>query len=151
MAKPNLHQDIEVTAQGRIEPNGPGVFVIQGCRIVATDAYKNFKNTPGKSAYLGRPWKEYSRTIIMNSFIDGAIHPEGWHPWPGSNANNTAYYAEYENQGPGADTSKRVNWPAIKKLSPQDAESFTPAKLFIDPNVWISNTGVPFEAGKFSV
>jgi len=151
IARPSLHQDCEVTAQGRTEPNGPGGFVIQGSRIVATDGYKTFKNSPGKSAYLGRPWKEYSRTIIMNSFIDEFINPEGWHAWPGSNADNTAYYAEFENKGPGADTSKRVTWPAIKKLSPQDAEKFTPAKLFANPNSWIPTTGVPFEAGKFSV
>jgi len=151
ITKPMFGQDCEVTAQSRNEPNGPGGYIIQGSRITADNAYKTFKNQPGKSAYLGRPWKEFARTIVMNSFIDESINPEGWHAWPGSNAANTAYYAEYQNQGPGSDTSKRVTWPAVKKLTPQDADSFTPAKLFVNPEQWISNTGVPFAPGAFSV
>uniref|UniRef100_A0A3Q7EFY0 Pectinesterase catalytic domain-containing protein n=1 Tax=Solanum lycopersicum TaxID=4081 RepID=A0A3Q7EFY0_SOLLC len=36
-------------------------------------------------AYIGRPWKEYSKTIIMQSNIDAFIDPSGWSPWNTTN------------------------------------------------------------------
>ena len=36
---------------------------------------------PKNSAYLGRPWRNYARVVILNSEIDGHIRPEGWHDW----------------------------------------------------------------------
>ncbi|KAJ1402376.1 Pectinesterase, catalytic [Sesbania bispinosa] len=63
--------------------------------------------------YLGRPWKQYSRTVVMQSFMDSFINPAGWHEWSGDFALSTLYYAEYANTGPGSDTSNRVTWPVI--------------------------------------
>ncbi|MCL7030992.1 hypothetical protein MKW94_014710 [Papaver nudicaule] len=69
--------------------------------------------------FLGRPWKEYSRTVYMQSHLGDHIDPAGWSPWNKSNPfTKTLYYGEYANQGPGAGTGKRVKWPGyhvIKK------------------------------------
>lgn len=82
----------------------------------------------------------------MQSEIDDLIHPEGWMPWMGSFGLDTCSYSEFENRGPGADTTKRVTWKGIKKVTPEEAADFTPAK-FIDGDLWIPATGVPYTPG----
>ncbi|XP_073030595.1 pectinesterase-like [Primulina eburnea] len=139
--KPLENQACMVTAQGRKDPRGVGAIVLQNCDIVAEPAFTATK--PALEAYLGRPWKEYSRTIIMQSNIDGFISPEGWSPWAGTFALDTLYYGEYQNRGPGSNQAGRVHWKGIKKISPQIAESFTGGKMYTD-DVWVKSSGVPY-------
>ncbi|CAL5355745.1 unnamed protein product [Camellia sinensis] len=62
-----------LTAQGRIDKQPNTGIVIQKCRIDATADLTPVKtNFP---TYLGRPWKEYSRTIFMQSTICWMIDP----------------------------------------------------------------------------
>ena len=137
-----------VTAQGRTEQNGPGVFVLQGCTFSGTPDYMPVKTK--SPSYLGRPWKEYSRTIVMNSMITDVIAPEGWTPWMGTFALDTLFYAEYQNKGAGANQAQRVKWAGIKTLTGAQADSFTPAKLFSNGDKWIPTSGVPYAGGAFS-
>jgi len=50
--------------------------------------------------FLGQPWKLFSRTVIMQSFIDKHIDPTGWFPWDAEFVLSTLYYVEYANTGP---------------------------------------------------
>ncbi|TKY61763.1 pectinesterase/pectinesterase inhibitor 7 [Spatholobus suberectus] len=59
--------------------------------------------------YLGRPWKEYLRTIYMQSIMDILTAFAGWHEWSGNFSLTTLYYAEYDNMGPTSNTANRVN------------------------------------------
>ncbi|XP_051127970.1 pectinesterase-like [Andrographis paniculata] len=145
--KPMENQACMVTAQGRKDRRSIGVTVLQGCAIVADPAF--LAVTPPVNAYLGRPWKEFSRTIIMQSYIGGFISPDGWSPWMGSFALDTLYYGEYQNKGPGADMSKRVTWKGIQKMTPEIAESFTAAKVY-QGDEWVKAAGVPYDAGMMS-
>ena len=138
------NQGCMVTAQGRKERRGIGAIVLQNCQIVADPAFLAVQ--PPIKDYLGRPWKEFSSTIIMQTSIDGFIAPEGWSPWMGNFGIDTCYYAEYNNRGPGADTSKRVQWKGIKKITPQIAQSFTPG-AYIQGDAWITVSGVPYAPG----
>ncbi|CAA0834229.1 Putative pectinesterase/pectinesterase inhibitor 28 [Striga hermonthica] len=142
--KPMDNQACMVTAQGRKDKRSLGVTVIQNCDIVAEPGFLAVK--PALSAYLGRPWKEYSRTIIMQSNIDGFIAPEGWSPWMGTFALDTLYYGEYQNRGAGSNLSKRVTWKGIKKITPKIAESFTPQVVFAGDE-WVKGAGVPYVPG----
>ncbi|KAL3829354.1 hypothetical protein ACJIZ3_018156 [Penstemon smallii] len=144
--KPMDNQACMVTAQGRKEHRGVGAIIMQNCNIKAEKAFTDV--TPPLKAYLGRPWKEYSRTIIMNSNIDGFIAPEGWAPWMGTFALDTLYYGEYNNRGAGSKLDNRVTWKGIKKITPQIAESFTPAKMYVG-DLWVKNSGVPYAPGMF--
>ncbi|XP_073126400.1 pectinesterase-like [Henckelia pumila] len=139
--KPMDNQACMVTAQGRKDPRGIGAIVLQNCDIVAEPAFTATK--PALEAYLGRPWKEYSRTIIMQSNIEGFIAPEGWSPWAGTYALDTLYYGEYQNRGPGSNQAGRVHWKGIKKITPQIAESFTGGRMYTD-DVWVKSSGVPY-------
>lgn len=142
--KPLDNQGCMVTAQGKDEERGIGAIVLQNCSIVAEPEYLK---APKVVAYLGRPWRMFSTTIIMQSFIDGFISPEGWSKWNDSSFGlDTSFYAEYQNTGPGADTSKRVTWQGIKHITPETAASYT-AGPYIQGDSWIPQAGVPYQAG----
>ncbi|CAH8278990.1 unnamed protein product [Arabidopsis lyrata] len=139
--KPMKGQSCMITAQGRTDVRESSGLVLQNCHITGEPAYLPVKSI--NKAYLGRPWKEFSRTIIMGTTIDNIIDPAGWLPWNGDFALNTLYYAEYENNGPGSDQAQRVKWPGIKKISPKQARRFTPAR-FLRGNLWIPPNRVPY-------
>ncbi|XP_061356735.1 pectinesterase-like [Gastrolobium bilobum] len=143
--RPNSGQKNMVTAQGRVDPNQNTGIVIQKCRIGAT---KDLEPVKGSfPTFLGRPWKEYSRTVIMQSTISDVIDPAGWHEWDANFALNTLFYGEYQNTGVGAATSGRVKWKGFKVItSSSEAQSFTPAN-FIAGSGWLGSTGFPFSLG----
>ncbi|XWS14110.1 hypothetical protein CRYUN_Cryun36dG0095000 [Craigia yunnanensis] len=142
--KPLENQQCIVTAQGRIERREVSALVLQNCVISGAPEYLPVKNE--NKAYLGRPWKEFSRTIIMQSQLDDIIAPEGWLPWNGNFALDTISYAEFGNRGPGADQTNRVKWRGIKKINTAQAQRFTPA-VFLRGGDWIPSSGVPYTPG----
>lgn len=140
--RPNSGQKNMVTAQGRVDPNQNTGIVIHKSRIGSTSDLKPVLSS--FPTYLGRPWKEYSRTVIMQTNIDDVIVPEGWHEWSGNFALNTLVYREYQNTGPGSDTSKRVTWKGYKVItSASEAQEYT-AGNFIGGGSWLRATGFPF-------
>nr|O04886.1 RecName: Full=Pectinesterase 1; Short=PE 1; AltName: Full=Pectin methylesterase; Flags: Precursor [Citrus sinensis]AAB57667.1 pectinesterase [Citrus sinensis] len=143
--KPNSGQKNMVTAQGRTDPNQNTGIVIQKSRIGATSDLKPVQGS--FPTYLGRPWKEYSRTVIMQSSITDLIHPAGWHEWDGNFALNTLFYGEHQNSGAGAGTSGRVKWKGFRVItSATEAQAFTPGS-FIAGSSWLGSTGFPFSLG----
>ena len=58
----------------------------------------------------------------MNSFIDSHIHKEGWHDWNKPHSHTTTFFAEYNNYGPGADTSARASFAHV--LSDEEAAEY---------------------------
>ncbi|KFK37146.1 hypothetical protein AALP_AA4G219200 [Arabis alpina] len=125
-----------VTAQGRAEPKQNSGISIINCRITAETL-----------TYIGRPWKAYSRTVVMQSYLGGEIHPSGWYPWSGGFGLNTLFYGEFMNTGPGSSVSGRVKWDGYHSaLTVTEAEKFTVAN-FIDGDMWLPSTGVSFDSG----
>ncbi|THU57639.1 hypothetical protein C4D60_Mb03t05650 [Musa balbisiana] len=143
--KPLPGQVNAVTAQGRTIPDQTTGISIHNCTVRAApdleEADSNFTKT-----FLGRPWKEYSRTVYMQSFIDGVIEPVGWLEWSGSFALTTLYYGEYDNHGPGANTSGRVQWPGYSLMNAMDALNFT-VYNFTTADAWLSSTSIPYSGG----
>ncbi|XP_059447650.1 pectinesterase-like [Corylus avellana] len=143
--KPSSGRDNFITAQGRTSPDENTGISIHNCKISAASDFAPVKDK--FSTYLGRPWKQYSRTIIMQSFLDDIIHPSGWSPWSGNFGLKTLYYGEYMNSGPGASTSGRVKWPGYRaSLTSNEAQGFTVAG-FIAGHLWLPSTGVSFDSG----
>ncbi|KAG9154713.1 hypothetical protein Leryth_014221 [Lithospermum erythrorhizon] len=99
-----------VTAHGRIDPAQSTGFVFENCLINGTDRYMTlyFSKPKGRLNFLGRPWKEYSRTVFIQCNMEALITPDGWLPWSGDFAIKTLYYGEFQNKGPGANVSARV-------------------------------------------
>ncbi|KAF9669312.1 hypothetical protein SADUNF_Sadunf14G0094500 [Salix dunnii] len=133
-----------ITAQGRTDPNQNTGTSIHNCNLRAADDLAS--SNQAVQTYLGRPWKEYSRTVYMQSFMDGLINPAGWQKWNGDFALNTSYYAEYNNTGPGSDTTNRVTWPGFHVINATDAANFT-VSVFLLGNDWLPQTAVPFSSG----
>ncbi|XVF32806.1 hypothetical protein REPUB_Repub17cG0114500 [Reevesia pubescens] len=132
-----------ITAQGRTDPNQNTGTSIHDCNIMAADDLAS-SNTTFKT-YLGRPWKEYSRTVYMQNFMDSLIDPAGWRAWDGDFALSTLYYAEYDNSGAGSNTSSRVTWPGYHIINATDAANFT-VSSFLLGDEWLPDTGVPYTA-----
>ncbi|KAM0984893.1 hypothetical protein ACFX2I_012162 [Malus domestica] len=146
--KPMDNQACMVTAQGRIDRRQPSGIILQNCTISGDPEYIPVKDK--NKSYLGRPWKNLARTVVMQSQIDGIIAPEGWMEWTGSNNHQSCWFGEYRNRGPGSHMSKRVKWSGIKNLSADQAVAFTSGK-FVEGDKWIKPSGVPYVAGMVSV
>ncbi|KAK0571795.1 hypothetical protein LWI29_021703 [Acer saccharum] len=128
-----------ILANGRSDPGQSTGFSVQKCRITA--ASDNYET------YLGRPWKQYSRSVVMQSTIDDSVASRGWVEWPGAGSyGKTLYFAEYSNVGPGAGTSNRVNWPGFHVIGASEAVKFTVGS-FISGTSWLPSTGVTFVSG----
>ncbi|KAL2920481.1 putative pectinesterase/pectinesterase inhibitor 59 [Bienertia sinuspersici] len=134
-----------ITAQGRVDPNQNTGIVIHGCRIMAD---KDLKPRIGSvSTYLGRPWQEYSRTVIARSYIDILVNRAGWMPWKSSSYLRTLYYAEFANFGPGARLRHRVKWPGYHDIRNSRYVAQFSVERFIAGRKWLPETGVPFSPG----
>ncbi|CAM8991318.1 unnamed protein product [Rhodiola kirilowii] len=134
-----------ITAQGRTDPNQNTGTSIHNCVIRAADDLAS--NNKTVKTYLGRPWKEYSRTVYMQSYMDKSIHSTGWSKWDGDFALNTSYYAEFNNSGPGSNTTGRVTWLGYHVITnATDMANFT-VSAFLLGDDWLPQTGVPYSAG----
>ncbi|KAI3460788.1 hypothetical protein Pfo_017451 [Paulownia fortunei] len=141
---PMPNQFNAITAQGRTDPNQNTGISIQNCSIRAADDLAQTNITI--QTYLGRPWKKYSRTLYMQSFMGSLIHPAGWSIWSGDFALNTSYYAEFDNSGPGSNTAMRITWPGFHIVNATDAANFT-VSAFLVGDGWVPRTGVPYTGG----
>ncbi|KAG6701339.1 hypothetical protein I3842_08G160800 [Carya illinoinensis] len=122
-----------ITAQDRTDPNQNTGTSIHNCSIKAA---KDLASGDGTTkTYLGRPWKQYSRTVYIQSFMDSLIDPSGWQEWSGTFALR-----------PGPNTSGRVAWPGYHVINATDAANFTVSK-FIQGDAWLPATGVPYNGG----
>ncbi|XP_074569907.1 pectinesterase-like [Curcuma longa] len=140
--RPLANQKNSVTAQGRADPNQNTGFSFQFCNVTG-----EAELTDATATYLGRPWKEYSRTVFMKSYLGPVLRPEGWLEWDRDFALDTLYYAEYLNYGPGSNLTRRVKWAGFHVLSdPVMVVNFTVAQ-FLDGNLWLPATGVKYTAG----
>ncbi|KAK8513701.1 hypothetical protein V6N13_002429 [Hibiscus sabdariffa] len=141
--KPNAKQKNIVTAQGRKDKFETTGIVIQNCKILPEETFKPF--TKQFKSYLGRPWKQYSRTIIMGSLIEDFIDPAGWLEWEGDFALNTLFYGEFNNTGPGAKTQGRVKWTGRKDMNKEEAAAYTVEKFL--NGAWMKEASAPVHKG----
>ncbi|CAH1439059.1 unnamed protein product [Lactuca virosa] len=143
--KPMPLQKITITAQNRKDPNQNTGISIHACRLLAQPDLEASKGS--FQTYLGRPWKLFSRTVYMLSYMGDHIHPRGWLEWNATFALDTLYYGEYMNYGPGGAIGQRVNWPGYRVITTTvEASRFTVAQ-FIYGSSWLPSTGVAFLAG----
>lgn len=143
--KPNDNQKNIYTAQGREDPNQNTGISILNCKVTAASdlipVISSFKT------YLGRPWKEYSRTVFMTSYLGDLIDPAGWLEWNATFALKTLYYGEYLNRGPGSNTTARVKWPGFRVINSSTVASQFTVGAFIQGDEWLNATNIPYFSG----
>ena len=77
-------------------------YVMKNCHFTG--------NCPPDTVYLGRPWREYAKTVLINCYMDRHIKKTGWHDWNKPAAREHSFYAEYGSYGPSGDCSNRPDW-----------------------------------------
>ncbi|KAG5044208.1 hypothetical protein JHK87_008123 [Glycine soja] len=119
-----------VSAQSRLDKHQTTGLVIQNYTITA---HGQNMNTLNATTYLRSPYSEYSRTIIMESFIGDVIHPKGWCKWS-DNAIETR-------------TDKRVKWNGYSTIFERDQMVSYTVGRFVQTDQWLLNRGIPYEIG----
>ncbi|KAG0607998.1 hypothetical protein M758_8G070300 [Ceratodon purpureus] len=133
-----------LTAQGRTDSGQTTGLVFQDCAIAGTPEYLALfqANRQAHQAFLGRPWKTFSRTVFIRTYIDQIIDPSGWLPWNGNFALSTLFAAEFGTYGPGAaNLNNRVTWSS--QLTTPQAQAFSISSFIQGPS-WLPATGIPF-------
>jgi len=100
--------------------------VFLDCRITADPTVKG--------TYLGRPWRPFASVAFLRTEMPEQIRPQGWHNWGKTENEKTARFAEYNNTGPGADTSKRVPW--AKQLTADEVKAYTRENVLAGDDHW---------------
>ncbi len=94
-------------------------YVFVNCRLQAIEGVNK--------VYLGRPWRNYAKTVFINCQMDAHILAEGWHNWNRPEADKTVFYAEYGSYGAGANPNGRVTWS--RQLKPKELKKHLPEKV----------------------
>lgn len=89
-------------------------YVFNNCKLTAEQGVTE--------VYLGRPWRIYAKTVFINCEMGSHILAEGWHNWSKPEAEQTTFYAEYQNEGEGFQPQKRVSWS--HQLNASEAEKY---------------------------
>lgn len=102
-------------------------LVFSGCHLTSDDR--------PESTYLGRPWRDFAKTAFIRCNMGSHICPEGWQNWGKAKAEAVCSYLEFDNNGPGASTEKRV--PFSKQLTNPDlAEYFSAENVLRGEDNW---------------
>ena len=93
--------------------------------------FKDCKLTADKAAtkiYLGRPWRDFAKTVFINCEMDSHILPEGWNNWGRPETEKSTFFAEFGSKGVGANIQARVKWS--HQLSEKEAQNYTKEEVF---------------------
>uniref|UniRef100_A0A2N9H6L8 pectinesterase n=1 Tax=Fagus sylvatica TaxID=28930 RepID=A0A2N9H6L8_FAGSY len=136
---PEKGENNALTAHGRTDPAQSTGFVFQNCLINGTQEYMALYNSKPQvhKNYLGRPWKEYSRTVYIHCNFEALVTPQGWMPWSDDFALKTLYYGEFGNSGLGSTLSQRVTWSS--KIPAEHIYTYS-VENFIQGDEWIPSS-----------
>lgn len=95
-------------------------YVFKNCKLIA--------NEEADKVFLGRPWRPYARTVYLNTEMGNHIKPEGWDNWRNAENEQTAFYAEYQSTGAGANSKERAAWS--HQLTKAEAKQYTIENIF---------------------
>ena len=111
--------------------NQPFGYVFMNCTLTADEGISD--------VFLGRPWRDYAKVVYLNCELGNHILPGGWANWSKTERDQTAYYAEYKNAGPGAKTEQRVGWS--HQLTDKEAKAYTLGNIFNAGNRYANGSG----------
>jgi len=135
-----------MTAQSRTAPDQKTGYVILDSTVTSSidkGAASVNPSVPGSRSIagahtttgLGRPWRPYGRVIYINTVLCADVLPEGWNNWNNNAANEkTAYYAEFNSTGPGANPAARVPWS--HQLTAAQAKQYLPRVFLAGTDHW---------------
>jgi pectinesterase len=128
-----------LTAQSRTSPQQTTGYVILNSKVTsgvaqALAAEPESAHRRRDTISLGRPWRPYARVIFMRTELPADIIPGGWSAWGHTAGTPVAYYAEYNDLGPGANPSARMPWS--HQLSDAEAGQYMPNAFLAGDDHW---------------
>ena len=101
----NRNMDVNGYVTAASTPEGePYGFVFHGCSFTAA------QDVAPDSVYLGRPWREWGQTVLIDCWLGQHIKCEGWWDWNKPAAHERACYAGAILHGPAGDAAGWVPW-----------------------------------------
>lgn len=98
-------------------------YVFHNCRFTS--------DCPANTVYLGRPWRDFAKTVLIDCKLGEHIKKEGWYDWGRTEARKTAYYAEYnshkDDEVARPDNIEREKWTF--QLTKDEAEKYTRSRV----------------------
>lgn len=101
-------------------------YVFFDCRLIA--------DTVAKKVFLGRPWRPTAKSVFIRTDMGSHIVKEGWDNWRNPANEQTAFFAEYKSDGPGANPDGRVKWS--RQLTAKEAKKYDLKQIFSGANNW---------------
>ena len=101
----NRNMDVNGYVTAASTPEGePYGFVFHGCSFTAA------QDVAPDSVYLGRPWREWAQTVLIDCWMGQHIKREGWWDWAKPAAHERAHYAGASLHGPASDAENWAPW-----------------------------------------
>ncbi len=103
----SLNRDMDVNGyvSAASTPEGePCGLVFHGCSFTAEDGVAN------SSVYLGRPWRDFAQTVLLDCWLGAHIKAEGWWDWNKPAAHKGSYYAAGTLHGPVGSAAAWPEW-----------------------------------------
>jgi Pectin methylesterase len=107
----------------------PYGFVFSKCRITGESA--------DVKTYLGRPWRDYSAVVYLNTEMSDVVRSVGWNNWDLPAREKTSRYAEFNSTGAGANSKARVSWS--RQLTKSEAKKITAKSVLSGDDGWLPN------------
>ncbi len=79
-------------------------YVFLDCRLTADEGVSD------GTVWLSRPWRPYAQCVFVRCQMGSHIKAEAWNNWGKPANEQTAFYAEYQSSGSGANTTARAAW-----------------------------------------
>jgi pectinesterase len=102
-------------------------FVFFDCKLIADSAAKKVR--------LGRPWRPNAKVVYIRTEMGAHIVPVGWDNWRDPTNEKTAFFAEYESTGAGANKAGRVAWS--HQLSKAEIKNYTIENILSGKDGWV--------------
>ncbi len=101
-------------------------YVFEGCKLVSKDC-------PNGSVYLGRPWRNYAKTVFIDCETGAHINSELFHDWNKEDARETVLYGIY-NDNAGEKFMQRA--PFVKLLQKDELSDYSKEKVLAGKDGW---------------
>lgn len=125
----NRNMDVNGYVTAASTPEGePYGFVFHGCSFTAA------QDVAPDSVYLGRPWREWAQTVLIDCWLGQHIKREGWWDWNKPAAHERACYAGAILHGPAGDTEDWVPW--ARELDIQSAANYVRKQVLAGADGW---------------
>jgi pectinesterase len=122
------HSMVTITAQSKMRPEENSGYLFRDCTVTA--------EAGANDILLGRPWRDYSTVMFVNTDFKAPLDPKGWLEWGGRL--KTSAYAEFGSTGKAGDLRQR-NEPS-RQLSRAEAARLTVQTWLAGTDGWNPQT-----------